>query len=200
MADQADSRSFRNFLLAWAVLSSLAAGAFGIFALYVFIRSHHQSLNRSPSASTKSFAETNRIAVVLGAEEADRGLKLITWEKDGLSIVTTAGGSRCRQLSGEARETAFLYFIMDPSFKETNVSNVRIDVEYLDVGDGTFGVHYDASETRTSRSAAYTRHNRTVVLCGSNTWNTATFYIRDGTFHNAQNSGADFRISSGPSP
>jgi hypothetical protein len=179
-------------------MSSLAAVAFGLAALFLFMRARHPSVGRSSSAPAKTFAGTNKIAIVLGGEETGNGLNLITWEKDGSSIATTAAGSPCRQLSGGGRNTAFLYFIMDPTFKETSVSNVRIDIEYLDAPSGAFGIHYDASETSTSANPAYTRHNRTVTLRGSNTWNNATFYVHDGTFHNGQNSGADFRISATP--
>lgn len=49
MADQRESKSFRNFFLAWAVLASLAAVGFGVVTVFLLLRPQKEA---SPSLST----------------------------------------------------------------------------------------------------------------------------------------------------
>jgi hypothetical protein len=77
-----------------------------------------------------------------------------------------------------------------------------VDVEYFDVlldeTPTVFGIHYDASDAARTLSSRYRNAGRTVALSGANKWQTATFFLRNAAFKNAQNGQADFRIFARP--
>ena len=94
-----------------------------------------QSDEEKAARAGKDFAKSNSVSIVLGNEREYDGLKHSGQWKDGLTKITTIDGEACRYLNllGQRAE-AYLYFSIDPGFKRTNAQNVRVDVEYFDVG------------------------------------------------------------------
>jgi hypothetical protein len=112
-------------------------------------------------------------------------------------------GVACRSLSltEDGRSKGYLYFAIDPTFKEQDVSRVRIDVEYFDgfnQEEGVFGVQYDASGPADGRGYSSKQILPNVPLKGSGKWLKAAFHIGDATFQNAQNARSDFRLWASP--
>src|SRR4051812_43925396 len=62
MADGAESKSFRNFLLIWAVLASLAAIGLGVVTIFLLLRLYHEP-NRSIAAPPQNVPETRRVEI-----------------------------------------------------------------------------------------------------------------------------------------
>jgi hypothetical protein len=154
-----------------------------------------------PRIQKKDFSKTNSVTIDLTQEANEGGLKHLHLEKDGRTTLMGINGAPCRCLNMPERSTAYLYFIVDPTFKENDITNVRIDVEYFDGPEGSLGsfnIHYDATGMRESGEPAYTRTQQSGRLRGTKTWRTASFEIRDAAFQNSQNSGADFRIVVSP--
>jgi hypothetical protein len=147
-----------------------------------------------PRANGRDFSRTNGVCVLLGEGEQEHGngIEHIHWEKDGLTTATNLDGVPCRHLKLESGSMGYLYFTIDPSFKKRSVKNVKIQVEYFDAADGTFGVQYDG------RKEVHQWCTQEVSLRGSLSWLTATFIIEDAKFRNRQNSKADFRLWVGP--
>jgi hypothetical protein len=127
-----------------------------------------------------------------GQQEHGNGIEHIHWEKDGLTTATNLGGVPCRRMKLETGSIGYLYFTIDPSFKKRSVKNVKVEVEYLDAGNGFFGVQYDG------KKEAYQWMRQTIPLRGSLNWLTATFTIEGAKFRNRQNSKADFRLCAIP--
>jgi len=70
MADEPGSKSFQNFLLAWAVVASLAALALAVTTVFLLLRPAKQpSTAASSSARPKNIAATNRVAAPLSAAD-----------------------------------------------------------------------------------------------------------------------------------
>src|SRR4051812_31424164 len=92
----------------------------------------------------ENYALSNSVTIALGEEEKGQGLKHITNQKDGLTMIEGFNGEAARVLR-LSREHAGLnfYFKIDPAFKQEDASTVRIEVEYLAPQPGTMGVHYD---------------------------------------------------------
>jgi hypothetical protein len=157
----------------------------------------------TPPAGFRDFSKSNAVTLLLAEETGENGLKHNFREKDGLTTIVKVGEIPCRLLNmKETRQEGYLYFTLDPAFKKGEVRNVRIDVEYFDVvfddSPSTFGIHYDGTGLSTSSKAAYKSANKSARLGGSNTWQVATFHLRDASFNNAQNGRSDFRISVKP--
>jgi hypothetical protein len=153
----------------------------------------------APSA-TVDWSKSNAVSIVLGDESNYGGLKHNDKERDGITSIVKVADVPCRLLNHKerGRAEAFLYFSIDPAFKATGATNVKVDVEYFDVlldeTRTTFGIHYDAAGAGGSLSSRYRSAGRTVMLTGVNKWLTTTFYLRNAAFKNAQNGQSDFRI------
>src|SRR5262249_18801182 len=140
-------------------------------------RAHrHRSTAALPASD---FSTTNTVAIVLGEQEKRHGLTLVETEKDGFTTITNVNGGPCRQLSPRDGREGFIYFIIDPTFKDADVTNVRVAVEYFDSGDGKFTVQYDASTHLKTANASYTPTSKSVRLKGSNTWQTVQFCLQN---------------------
>jgi RNA polymerase sigma factor (sigma-70 family) len=141
------------------------------------------------------FTESDSVSIRLGAGEFGDGLTHLDSVFDGQTTIETINGVRCRYLKliGN-RTTLYFYFLIDPGFKQKDVRNVRIEVEYFDRAPGALGVHYDPEVPRAKIDPSYQEANWPVVLTGSQRWNKAVFRIRDGGFRNSQNGDADFRV------
>jgi hypothetical protein len=195
---QAVSKSFQNFLLVWAVVATLVAVVFAAVALLLFSRGQWAGARAEAFPLMTDFSKTNTVVIVLGEQEKGGGLKLVETEKDGLTTITNVNGVRCRELRPRDGRQGFVYFIIDPTFKDADATNVRVAVDYLDVSDGRFTMQYDASAHLKASNAIYTSTSKTVRLKGSETWKTAQFYLQNCSFANSQNGGGDFRIQATP--
>lgn len=142
------------------------------------------------------YSTSNSVSIRLGEEEAGQGLILIDSERDAVTTIESFDGVTARvvRLDGTHSER-YCYFRIDPSFKQDNLRQARIDVDYLAPERGTLSVHYDALARPDGRSVAYKSVARTAALAGTNAWQTATFLTRDdAAFSNRQNGGSDFRL------
>ena len=92
----------------------------------------------------------------------------------------------------------YFYFFIDPSFKQRDTNNVRIEVEYYNEKRGSLSLQYDAWAKEKSMKTIYTRAGPSISLDGAQEWETATFHIRNAAFDSAQNGGADFRLEVSP--
>jgi hypothetical protein len=196
--EQAVSKSFQNFLLVWAVVATLMAVVFAAVALLLFSRGQRPGAGAEAFPSMTDFSKTNTVVIVLGEQEKGGGLKLVETEKDGLTTITNVNGVRCRQLRPRDGRDGFIYFIIDPTFKDADATNVRVALEYLDASEGRFTMQYDASAHLKTSNAIYTSTSKSVRLKGSETWKTAQFYLQNCSFANSQNGGGDFRIRANP--
>ena len=157
-----------------------------------------------PTPSLNDFTTSNFVGCALGGEEHGTGVELNEKERDGRSTVVKVGEVPCRLMSprtGTGGDPAgYLYFSLDPAFKQAGARRVKIEVEYFDVVFGgnpvAFSIQYDASGEPTPHT--YASAGASVRLRGSETWQTATFQIADATFQNAQNGRADFRVRASP--
>lgn len=151
-------------------------------------------------AVTKDFSQSNSVSLLLAEDEQADGLKHNFRERDGLTTVVKVADVPCRFLNRKEQGHAegYIYFAIDPGFKATNATNVRIDVEYFDVvfdaAPAMLTLQFDASGGSGTLSSAYHRATGSFVLRGSETWRTATFRARGATFANSQNGRSDFRI------
>lgn len=132
---------------------------------------------------------------------AEGGLSHAFWERDGRTEVSGKEGLECRSLhlANPDAMMGYFYFTLDPTFKEQDVSRVRIEVVYFDGEggrEGVFGLQYDAAGAPNGSSAKALLPN--VPLKGSGQWRTNSFHVRDGTFQNSQNARSDFRLWARP--
>ena len=150
------------------------------------------------------WSKSNSVNIVLGDESEYGGLKHNDKERDGVTTIVRVDTTPCRLLNHKpnGRAEAFLYFSIEPAFKATGATNVRVDVEYFDVlldeRPTSFGIHFDAAASGSTPSSRYRSAGKTVTLTGANRWMTASFFLRNATFRNGQNGQSDFRIYARP--
>jgi len=193
------------------VLAILVAAALGVCAIF-FVPGQRSSVPKpapAPAAaapdeswlSAKDFATSNSVSLVLGEQESGNGLEHIPTERDGLTIVETVNGMRCRRLNlpaldsrGERRTEGYVYFFIDPTFKQGDSNRVRIEVEYYNEKKGSLALQYDARANPKTSQSKYTFAGHWLALDGAKEWETAIFHVRDGAFESSENGGADFRL------
>ena len=157
----------------------------------------------------KDFSKSNFVTLLLvdvrrrNESPEQHGLSHAFWENDGRTTLMDVQGTPCRSLnvSEDGRPKGYFYFAIAPTFKEQDVSKVRIDVDYFDGfsgQEGVFGVQYDATGTANGSGLSSKQSLPNVPLKGSGKWLKATFHIKDATFQNAQNARSDFRLFVSP--
>lgn len=111
---------------------------------------------------------------------------------DGQTIVETIGGKESRANATPASDL-YMYFDVDDAFAGELVNgDVTIEVEYHDAtGNTVLGLQYDGS------TAAYTNHTQAITTTGNGRWRRVRFEMSDAFFGGRQNSGADFRLTTG---
>jgi hypothetical protein len=155
-------------------------------------------------AAPRDFSKTNSVTLFLADAKrgrADGGLSHSFWERDGRTEVLGMEGieSRTLRLANPDAVMGYFYFTLDPTFKEQDVSRVRIDVEYFDGPkgrEGVFGLEYDATDAPNGSPSKALLPN--VPFKGTGRWQTNSFHVRNGTFRNSQNAHSDFRLWARP--
>ena len=166
--------------------------------------SNKMQASTAPAAASVDWSKSNSVSIILGEESDYGGLKHNDKERDGITTIVRVDTTPCRLLNHKAngRDQAFLYFSIEPAFKATGATNVRVDVEYFDVlldeRPTSFGIHFDAASSGSVLSARYRSAGKTVTLTGANRWITTSFFLRNATFKNGQNGQSDFRIYARP--
>jgi hypothetical protein len=185
-----------------AILALVLTGVSG----FLFLRSPksllHNGSSRTATTETtddgKDFSHDDSVTYEAGEGGSTHGLTHLDQESDGTTMAHIVEGVPTRSLSlTNTRTTLNFYFKIHPTFKQDDLRTVRIEVEYLDPYEGTIGVHYDAMDLPGLANPDPKRAFRDTggkTLTGANSWQTASFAIRDGGFHNRQNGGADFRV------
>ena len=195
------------FVVAWAVLAAifLSTGAVYLFrarkATVEAVRMDQVQRTRA-GAATVAFSSaskfSNSVSIVLGEQEVGHGLKLNEYEKDGRSTVEQVEGVSARVIrmrEERPNSSVYLYFGIDPGFKQQDLSSVRIEVEYLAPSAGTMGIHYDARDAEGITNPKYRDANSQIRLAGSTRWQKAIFETKgDALFNERQNGQSDFRI------
>jgi hypothetical protein len=178
--------SRKRFILITAVLlCNLAA-----LLLVAWVGFRKTSTASSLTAPTAPSA----ISIQLGRESVSKGIQLIEWAKDGATEAASVGGSECRFVRSPPRERAFMYFAIDPSFKESTLMNALVTVEYFDREPGEFRLNYDAVNLPENKSSRYETAGNKQETVGSQQWKKAYFLAHNARFQNSQNGGADFRL------
>jgi hypothetical protein len=151
--------------------------------------------NREAGLPSADSARGNTLSVLLGepATESGNGLHFLD-TPDGPTSLATLDGVPCRRLALQGRGSGYLYFSLDPAFKQGELKNVRVAVEYFDDQPGLLRLQFDGSKTWQIPDAAYASADHIAGLSGSKEWKTAVFHLRDPTFNNAQKAQADFRL------
>jgi hypothetical protein len=156
----------------------------------------------------KDFSRTNAVAIVFGESEigtrvSGNGLEHRSYSSDGITKPENVQGVSCRSLHLTERGVpkGYFFFTIDPSFKNRDISRVKIEVDYFDGLDllGTvFGVQYDAKGSDENRALTVKQILPNIVLRGSGQWLKATFHLPDAKFANSQSHKSDFRIWASP--
>jgi hypothetical protein len=97
-----------------------------------------------------------------------------------------------REIPGMRRRA--LAFDVDDSFAWWESGAWRLEVEYLDAGEGRFEVEYDSGDRRLAPGERSRKKAGEVALAGTGEWKLAMFELADARFGNQLGEGADFRL------
>ncbi len=151
------------------------------------------------------YSASNQVSVLLGQENPEDGLRVITDVSDGVTVVTNLDGVTCRYLNRttERKFSAYYYFEISPSFKRLDLTNAEVEIELLTKRRSDIRLQFDGIEEGVGPAHVPTLPvGAPVVRYGANfgripvvgAWTVATFEITNAIFQNSQNGGADFRL------
>lgn len=140
-----------------------------------------------------SYSDAKAVTITLGATNRGAGLRQIENE-DGATAPAEFGGRAARAAKSAPGQGRYVYFAVDDSFKASEATAFKVEVEFFDVAPGRLSLEFDGSDESAPLSGAYTRAPESVNLAGTKSWRKATFTLKDTKFTNAQNRGADFRL------
>ena len=110
----------------------------------------------------------------------------------------TVGDQSCIAVRLDPTDKGHVYFAIDDSIKNGNLRDADIEVECFDPRRALLNIEFDASKSRNISAPAYAKTTPDARFTGSQCWHTNVFHIRNATFENSQNGGADFRLLIGP--
>ena len=139
------------------------------------------------------YSDAKSVRITLGAENREAGLKQIDNE-DGVTARVMLGGRAARAISSAPGKGRYIYFAVDDSFKASDTTDFKLEIELFDAAPGKLSVEFDGSDESAPFSGAYTRAPESVRLEGTRLWRNAQFTLKRAKFGNGQNRGADFRL------
>jgi GxGYxYP putative glycoside hydrolase C-terminal domain/GxGYxY sequence motif in domain of unknown function N-terminal/NPCBM-associated, NEW3 domain of alpha-galactosidase len=141
-----------------------------------------------------SYADSPHVDVVLAAQNQSLGLEQIDLQ-DGQTEADTLAGRECRRPLFTQWESSYFYLRVDDTFLfDARDTSPFVTVEYFDLPDVAFEIHYDSNNPDGGVEGAYT-DGGSMQSAGTNTWVVHTFELADVRFANRQNGGADLRIA-----
>jgi hypothetical protein len=130
-----------------------------------------------------------------GSMRDDRGDGLRVGRcEDGPFKVEFLGDRTVCTTAARGTSAAYLYFGIADELTRATAQSFEVEIELIDGGAGTIGLHYDAWDQRATLSGAY---KATPVLRreGAARAGKIVFTLPDARFSNRQNGGCDFRIA-----
>jgi hypothetical protein len=138
--------------------------------------------------------EFSELSALKSSPHQEEGLRIIAWSDGPLNLKSILGLQSW--VIHSKTNTNYLYVAMDDGFSRRHKGTLKIKVNYLDQGRGTFSLHYDSTDRNATFGGYYKDAAPVIQRTNSGDWKTAEFIIKDGRFENGQNGGADFRIYS----
>ena len=142
----------------------------------------------SGSLSLKADAAANAVASVDFSNGVQGNnmtfLQVSDPNNEPYSYAGNIGGQNCRIIPGGK----YGYFNAADSAVPQSVRNIIVDITYYDEGTEPIGFQYNSTSNNYQIAQ--------ITKSGSNQWITASIYIDNAQFKNAQNNGCDFRIGS----
>jgi hypothetical protein len=111
-----------------------------------------------------------------------------------LTVPSTWAGRSARAVQPTVGKGRYIYFAVDDSFKASDTTTFKLEVEYFDAAPGKLSIEFDGSDERAPFSGAYTRAPESVRLTGGKSWQKAGFTLKGAKLTNGQNRAADFRL------
>lgn len=125
--------------------------------------------------------------------EGDLGVTPLEQDDGLFELVQTVGMKTLSTKENKLGETRHLYFNVDDSYCYWEKRTFAVEIEYLDVGTGTFWLEYDSADPTKKGADRWYRKAGEKDFAGMDDWRTVEFDLRDAWFGNRQK-GADFRI------
>ncbi len=125
----------------------------------------------------------------------EQGLRPVKTEEGPFDVVDVAGASLLTTKDpggGGRRQVAF---DVDDSFCFYDPRAFQVVVEFLDRGEGSFGLEYDSSDAKLAPAERAVRPAGTKQFTGTGEWRRETFELPDALFANRQPGGADLRLT-----
>lgn len=146
-----------------------------------------------PAPPKGKYSDAKEVSITLAKNNQERGLKQVENE-DGQTVAAQAGGLEGRAIKRVPNLGAYIYFVIDDSFKWNQIKDAMVEVQYFDDSAGTLGLEFDGSDPDAPFDGAYSRAPESIKLSGDKKWKTAVFTLSGCRFLNSQNRGADFRL------
>ena len=178
----------RRFLSPRSTIPTLVPVAF--CAVILWLGCQRKATKEKPQSPESGLTGVQSISITLGASNLEAGIRYVP-NGDGRTDPALVEGRECHHLA--ERGENYIYFAIDPAFKQTNHMTVRLEVEFYAPIRGSFDVQYDGWKLQTG-SGAYSDTPTGVAFDPLRTWTTVMLELPDARFENRQNGAADFRL------
>lgn len=125
----------------------------------------------------------------------EQGLRPLSTEEGVAERVQLRGVAMLSCKEGGKGPRRTLSFDVDDSFSYFDKRSFTLVVEFLDLGEGSFRVEYDAADRRLPPSERRVRTAGEAVFTGTGEWREVSFDLPDALFGNGQPGGGDFRLT-----
>jgi glycoprotein endo-alpha-1,2-mannosidase len=133
------------------------------------------------------------VSVALGERNSVQGLLQSDLPGDGLTEAVSVEGLAARRLADNPTPVRYLYLWVHNDFVYAEETSLEVEVDYLDLGEGAFGIEYDSTHAVWPFQGAY-KATAPVLLTNSGEWRTARFTLPDAYLGGRQNGHADLRL------
>jgi glycoprotein endo-alpha-1,2-mannosidase len=133
------------------------------------------------------------VSVALGERNSVQGLLQSDLPGDGLTEPVEVEGLAARRLVDNPTKMRYLYLWVHNDFVYAEETSLEVEVDYLDLGEGAFGIEYDSTHAVWPFQGAY-KATAPVLLTNSGEWRTARFTLPDAYLGGRQNGHADLRL------
>jgi hypothetical protein len=127
-------------------------------------------------------------------EPHEQGLRPLTTDEGAAELVQLRGVAMLSSKEGRAGRRRVLSFDVDDSFAFYEKRSYTLTVEFLDAGEGSFRVEYDAADRALPPAERHLKTAQDVAFTRSGDWREQSIDLSDALFGNGQPGGADLRL------
>jgi hypothetical protein len=125
----------------------------------------------------------------------EQGLRPLSTDEGAVELVQLRGVAMLASKEAKKSPRRAVSFDVDDSFCYFEKRSFTLVLEFLDLGQGSFRVEYDAADRKLPTSERHLRSAGETAFTGTGEWREVSIDLPDAIFGNGQPGGGDFRLT-----